>query len=193
MLDKKESEEAKETVGAFGGTGKERIMERIFKLAERYPSRNAAARAWKMNENTLKNYYRRQQNQSIPRESLLRQIAEAEGVSFKWLVTGKDEPKKYTTKTPKGSQLSFDADDDQLLNMLSFLTAQERLQLTEVLARKGVETILCLLDDINLQLMRLDAADKIRALEMSAGKKGSSETGEHVAQPDLLSDSKKAG
>lgn len=193
MLDKKELEETKETAGAFGVTRKERIMERIFKLAERYPSRNAAARAWRMNENTLKNYYRRQKNQSIPRESLLRQIAEAEGVSFKWLMTGDNEPENNTTKTPLVSQLSFDASDDQLLNMLSFLTAQERQQLTEILARKGVETILCLLNDINLQLMRLDAADKIKALEMITGKKGPSETGEHVAQPDLLSGSKKAG
>lgn len=193
MLDRKESEEAKETLGALGLTRKERVIERIFKLAERYPSRNAAARAWKMNENTLKNYYRRQENQPIPREPQLRKIAEAEGVSLKWLLTGDDEPNKDTKDTPAGSQLFLDVNDDQLLNMLSFLTTQERQQLTELLARKGVETILCLLNDINLQLMRLDTADKIRALEMITGKKGSSETSEHVAQPDLLSGSKKAG
>ncbi|WP_438436606.1 hypothetical protein [Kluyvera georgiana] len=199
MLDNEKLDETKETVGVYGMTPKERIMERVFMLAERYPTRNAAARAWKMNENTLKNYYRRKKNQSTPRESLLRQIAEAEGVSFKWLVTGEGEPTENTKKTPKtpgeptGSQSFLDVNDDQLLNMLSFLTTQERQQLTEVLARKGVEMILCLLNDINLQLMRLDTADKIRALEIITGKKGSSETSEHVAQPDLLSGSKKAG
>lgn len=40
--------------GSFPADGKEPIIERIFRLVERYPSRNAAARAWGINEGTLK-------------------------------------------------------------------------------------------------------------------------------------------
>ena len=196
MLSDNKKDDTKETVGVFGLIEKEPVIERIFKLVERYPSRNAAARAWKINENTLKNYYRRQENQPLPRDHQLMKIAKGEGVSIEWLLTGKGIGPDDTTKTPmapSGSQTSFDVNDDQLLNMLSFLTTQERQQLTEVLARKGVETILCLLDDTNLKLMKLDMADKIKALEIISGKKGPSAPSEDVAAPGPLSDSKKAG
>ncbi|NGF03483.1 hypothetical protein G5642_15160 [Citrobacter freundii] len=196
MLTDKKNDGAKETVGVFGLIEKEPVIERIFKLVERYPSRNAAARAWKINENTLKNYYRRQENQPLPREHQLMKIAKGEGVSIEWLLTGKGIGPDDTEKTPKAplnSHLSPNGDDDQLINMLSFLTAQERKQLTEVLARKGVETILCLLNETNLKLMRLDMTDKIKALEIITGKKGSSTVSEDVASPGPLSDSKKAG
>lgn len=181
MLSEKKKDEAKETVGAFGLIDKEPVIERIFKLVERYPSRNAAARAWKINENTLKNYYRRQDNQPLPREHQLMKIAKGEGVSLEWLLTGKGigpDDTENTPFAPIGTHMSFDVSDDPLISMLSFLTLQERKQLTEVLARKGVETILCLLDDTNLRLMKLDLADKIKALEFVSGKKGSSEVSE---------------
>lgn len=62
----------KELEGSFPGQGKEPIIERIFKLVERYPSRNAAARAWGINEGTLKNYYNRKEIAPTPRYNQLK-------------------------------------------------------------------------------------------------------------------------
>lgn len=196
MLEQKENKPEQEAVGAFGLIEKEPVIERIFKLVERYPSRNAAARAWHINENTLKNYYRRQGNQPLPREHQLMKIAKGEGVSIEWLLTGKGPGPNDTEKTPKTpTELPerTDSADDQLFRIISFLTKQERERLTEVLARKGVETLLCLLDEVNLKLMQLDLRDKVYALEVVTGKKGPSAVSEDVTQPDPSTHSKKAG
>ncbi|WP_061770231.1 hypothetical protein [Serratia symbiotica] len=79
----------KEPKGVFYEAGKEPVIERVFRLIERYPSRSAAARAWGININTLKNYYRRQEEiQPTPRPSQLKKIADVEDVSLEWLTTG---------------------------------------------------------------------------------------------------------
>lgn len=162
----------KEPIGSLPGDGKEPVIERIFKLVERYPSRSAAARAWGININTLKNYYRRQDIQPTPRESQLTKIAEVEGVSLDWLKTGAGEAPKEPERTRHGSV------SDKLTDMLSFLTEKERQGLTGILARKGIETVLYLLDENNIRLLQLPQVVKDQILAVH------SDDSAHVAADD---------
>lgn len=139
LLGEKELHMKKERKGTFREQDKEPVIERLAQLIRRHPSRSAAARAWGININTLNSYFKSESNPPMPRENLLLRIAESEGVSLQWLKTGLDEsPKKPINVGDFGDDLS---------EMLSFLTQEERRQLTSVLARKGVETILYLLDE----------------------------------------------
>ncbi|MFT4464377.1 MAG: hypothetical protein ACMX3H_06105 [Sodalis sp. (in: enterobacteria)] len=142
----------KERLGIFQTHDKEPVIDRIAQLARRYPSRSAAARAWGININTLNSYYKREANPPMPRENLLSRIAECEEITLEWLQSGDD-------KTPNKIE-----DRDGLVDMLLFLTKEEREQLTTMLARKGVETVLYLLDENNIELLRLDHVVKEKIL-----------------------------
>lgn len=136
---------------------KEPVAKRIDLLIRRYPSRSAAARAWGINNNTLKSYFRKTGDTPEPRENVLLRIAEHEGVDLDWLKTGKGE----LPKIPKSTASSG---SDQLTEMLSFLTNEEREALTNMLARKGVETVLRLLDKETQELLQLDGRKRLAAL-----------------------------
>ncbi|HAY4321277.1 TPA: hypothetical protein JZ854_003493 [Escherichia coli] len=136
---------------------KEPIVERMAYLIRRYPSRSAAARAWGININTLQSYFKKG-NTPEPRESILVRIAESEGVSLEWLKTGNGNP-------PKTQKTQCDlSQGDQLTEMLSFLTSEEREALTNMLARKGVETVLRLLDKETQELLQLEGRKRLAAL-----------------------------
>ncbi|WP_105465422.1 hypothetical protein [Escherichia coli] len=136
---------------------KEPVAKRIDLLIRRYPSRSAAARAWGINNNTLKSYFRKTGDTPEPRENVLLRIAEHEGVDLDWLKTGKGELPKIPKSTTSGGS-------DQLTEMLSFLTNEEREALTNMLARKGVETVLRLLDKETQELLQLDGRKRLAAL-----------------------------
>ncbi|ATF95196.1 hypothetical protein CO704_12200 [Cedecea neteri] len=153
---------SKEPRGVFVEHSKEPVIERIFKLIERYPSRSAAARAWNINVNTLKNYYRRQDIAPTPRHSQLLKIAEVEGVSLDWLLHGTGagpEPEKKSQERTIPNNV-----DKTLMEMLSFLSEEEKRGLVEVVARKGVEIVLYLLDEDNIDLLRMDPIVKEKIL-----------------------------
>ncbi|AHF74372.1 putative regulatory protein [Candidatus Sodalis pierantonius str. SOPE] len=151
----KEPRMRKERLGIFQTHDKEPVIDRIAQLARIYPSRSVAARAWGININTLNSYYKREANPPMPRENLLSRIAKCEGVTLEWLQFGDGK----TPKTPNKTE-----DRDGLVDMLSFLTKEEREQLTTMLARKGVETVLYLLDENNIELLRLDHVVKEKIL-----------------------------
>lgn len=196
----------KEPIGSFPAKGKEPVIERIFQLVDRYPSRSAAARAWGINVNTLKNYYRRKDIHPTPRPAQLSKIAEVEGVSVEWLTTGEGQPPKDTKKNPERRAHSHNSDDlEKLTEMLSFLSSKERKQLIETLTRKGVETILYLLDEDNINLLKLDRVMKEKVLGLQpqtleeaarideeARECGANIEGETLPQ-SLASNSKRAG
>lgn len=154
----------KEPRGVFVKQSKEPVVERIASLVKRYPSRSAAARAWGVNINTLKSYFRKDGCTPEPRENLLARIAENEGVSFEWLKDG-DGESPITPKKPK--RPSGAAEEDRLSEMLSFLTHEERDTLTTVLARKGVETVLCLLEEDIHRLLHLKGRKRLAALMLA--------------------------
>lgn len=157
----------KERQGTLQVEGKEPVINRIAQLALSYPSRSAAARAWGVNINTLNSYYKKEKDAPIPRDNLLLRIAESEGVSLQWLRTGIDEtPIKHEKNEISG---------DKLVEILSFLTSDERQQLTELLVRKGVETVLYLLDENNLKFLQFPDDEKERLMALHEAKKGAFE------------------
>ncbi|EBH6704375.1 hypothetical protein CQX46_06085 [Salmonella enterica] len=158
----------KERQGSFPGQGKEPIIERIFRLVERYPSRNAAARAWGINEGTLKNYYNRKEIAPTPRYNQLKKIAECEGVSLEWLQTGAGEEPKDSNQgnvlvKPIPSVSDLDA---RILDLLSFLNDREKQRLIDVLGRKGAEHTLILLDGDIAELHALEGVRRALALSL---------------------------
>lgn len=153
----------KEPERSFAGDTKEPVIERIFRLVERYHSRVDAAKAWGINVNTLQNYYKRRDISPTPREKVLRQIAEREGVSLDWLLHGKGNEEGMNITSDNKNILNTEL-DLKLLTLLGTLTNEEKLALFGVLARKGVETILYLLDEDNIKLLKLDRVMKDKVL-----------------------------
>lgn len=154
---------------------KEPVIERIFKLAERYKSRREAAKAWGINENTLKNYYKRKDSNPTPRQNQLIKIAESEGVSLEWLLMGGELESPNTTNPMKnrvdGADLIFILDEAhsnspeiELINLIRVLDKNEIYQLVTTLKRKGVELLTLLNDDISLELLQLPEHEKIQLL-----------------------------
>lgn len=180
----------KEPKGAFQPEGKEPVIDRLTQLVRRYASRSAAARAWGISVNTLNSYYKTSVEPPMPRENLLANIAAHEGVSLEWLKTGN------TNGSPKSPAIIKGGDtQDELSRMLSFLTQDEREQLTMTLARKGVETVLYLLDEKNIKLLQCNDTEKEKFLVgLESGiKKETLNAGQDVEAPDLSSTGKKAG
>lgn len=148
----------KEHDRSFVDSAKEPVIERIFSLVDRYSSRNEAAAAWGININTLQNYYKRREHAPEPRRKLLQQIANREGVSLEWLQFGLGEPPASITnehkKTEERQLAQKNNIDVSLLTLLGTLSEKEKASLFKVLARKGVETILNLLDEDNINLLK---------------------------------------
>lgn len=139
----------KEPIGTFHEKGKAPTIERIAQLIKGYPSRSAAARAWGININTLNSYFKNVENPPAPRDSVLQRIAINEGVTIEWLLGKSDE----SPISPR---------NDQLCEVLSFLTHEERERLAVILARKGVESILELIFEFsNLSPSEFDRAIRL--------------------------------
>ncbi|HCT5932250.1 TPA: hypothetical protein OT246_002434 [Klebsiella pneumoniae] len=187
----------KERKCSFGDGLKEPIIERVFSLVERYPSRNEAAKAWGININTLQNYYKRRDLAPVPRTKLLEVIANHEGVSLEWLVDGIGEPPVNTKKEHKKEHAisGFNDPDARLATLFSILSDEEKQSLFEIVVRKGVDTVLRLRDDRNIKLLQCNDVDKDRLLVWleSGMKKEAFETSEVVAETGLANSGKKAG
>ncbi|HBE9179089.1 TPA: hypothetical protein KNH08_001965 [Serratia fonticola] len=169
---------------SFTDEAKEPVINRVFQLVDRYPSRSQAARAWGMNVSTLQNYYKRKDIAPTPRKAHLLKIAEQEGVSLEWLLTGQGKPLHQENKknemtdsqsSKSASKTNTSKVDEKILEMLSFLSFDEKEKIVEVLVRKGVEIVLCLLDDNNIKLLQLPGEEKERLMALHEAKKGAFE------------------
>lgn len=157
----------KEPEGTFHEKGKEPTIERIAQLIKGHPSRSAAARAWGINVNTLNSYFKNVENPPTPRDSVLQRIANNEGVTIEWLLGKSDKLTEEIPKTPE---------NDQLHEMLSFLTNEERARLAVVLARKGVESTLELIFEFaNLSPSEFDRAIRLAKQIREGASDGSQE------------------
>ncbi|MDK1845475.1 MULTISPECIES: hypothetical protein [unclassified Klebsiella] len=187
----------KERKCSFGDNVKEPIIERIFSLVERYPSRNEAAKAWGININTLQNYYKRRDIAPTPRKQLLEVIANHEGVSLDWLVKGIGEPPVNTKKEhdKEHTHSGLSDPDARLATLFSILSDEEKQSLFEIVVRKGVDTVLRLRDDRNIKLLQCNDVEKKRLLVWldSGMKKEAFEASEVVAETGLANSGKKAG
>lgn len=150
----------KERQGSFVQGTKKPIIERISHLTRRHGSRSAAARAWGVNVNTLNSYFKNDVDPPMPRDNLLARIADSEGVSLSWLKHGQED--EQAEKSIKAPESRFK--DESLFQILDFLSSEEKQQLAAMLARKGVETVLYLLDEDNIKLLKLDRVMKEKVL-----------------------------
>ncbi|MBC3215749.1 helix-turn-helix domain-containing protein [Serratia fonticola] len=172
---------------SFTDEAKEPVINRVFQLVDRYPSRSQAARAWGMNVSTLQNYYKRKDIAPTPRKAHLLKIAEQEGVSLEWLLTGQGKPLRHENKKSEmndladsqtsrlASKTNTSKVDEKILEMLSFLSLDEKEKIVEVLVRKGVEIVLYLLDDNNIKLLQLPDEERERLMALHEAKKGAFE------------------
>ncbi|MMZ41812.1 hypothetical protein D3C81_178790 [compost metagenome] len=109
-------------------------------------------------------------------------IAEQEQVSLDWLLTGvgkeleplSEKNEKSGASVPRASE----GVDERILELLSFLSEDEKEKILEVLVRKGIETILYLLDEDNIRLLKLDRVMKEKILGIQP------RTPEEVARAD---------
>lgn len=197
------------TKGSFESNQKEPFCERL-NLLLKGRSLYRAAKDWDINFSTLKNYYARPE--SSPRIEVVRKIASIEGVTIGWLLGQSPdendamlerwiddaviavEPKKDKHKESHNTLVHVSY-ETTLVSILSILNEHEIKSLFELIARKGVDTVLKLKDERNLQLIQCSDYEKERLLTFleSTVKKGSSAVGADVASPGPLGDSKKAG
>lgn len=194
----------KETYGSFESSEKERFAERL-ELLLRGRSKYQAAKDWGINQSTFKNYFSRQG--SVPRFEVLDKISKHEHVSIEWLVGREpdildlDYEVPSVTLKPASEPGSMSLNeraanyDTGLSSIFSILSEEEKRSLFELIARKGVDTVLQLQDERNIKLIQCPDYEKDRLLILleAGDKKGPSTPSEDVAAPGLLSDSKKAG
>ncbi|WP_267436457.1 helix-turn-helix domain-containing protein [Erwinia psidii] len=112
-----------------------------------------------------------------PKLDNLIQLAESTGVDIGWLAVG-SSPTEVSQPLQAHSPLEI------INNVLSTLEAGEQELLAKVLARKGAETFLKMLDGDNFKFSQLDTDEKVRLLALHAAKKGASadsEINEQVA------------
>ncbi|OFC61512.1 hypothetical protein [Candidatus Erwinia dacicola] len=164
---------SKERKGSFESNGKEPFSERLKTLMH---GRNIkqCADDWDIKLSTLKNYFSRLE--ARPRYEVLSKISNKEKVSIEWLLNGvgSNEPSSQQKNTPNAKILWL----NRLTEMLELLSDEDVEALTRQLTLKGVETILYLLDDDNIKLLRLDRVMKEKVLGLQP------RTPEEVARDD---------
>lgn len=169
------------------------ISARLAYLSSQYITSTHAAKAWGISNEKLKGLC----DGSLEIDSdLLLKIAEIEGISWEWLKLGVGETPPYKSKaSPKKKEVISTDVDRNITSLLSTFSESEKEALFKMLARKGIETLLYLLDDINIDILQKDRKDKVRMLALLENeiKKGTSSLADDVAQSSPSSASKKAG
>jgi len=205
------TQKPKETYGSFKSIEKERFIQRL-ELLLKGRSKYQAAKDWGINLSTFKNYFSRQG--SIPRYEILEKISTQEGVSIEWLLgreAGMDpdvwddgevsvslKPGSDYDHQPKPSAQMLNEPsasyETGLASIFSILSEDEKKSLFELIARKGVDTVLKLKDERNLKLLQCPDYEKDRLLVLleSGTKKGSLASGDDVAAAGPSTHSKKA-
>lgn len=151
--------------GSFDSKLKEPVIERIASLVNRYPSRRQAAQAWDINYNTLQNYFKRADQEPVPRKAVLEKIAKKENVTIDWLLTGMGSNDTTKELTPSKNELTLTNPSVlRLLDMLDFLGEEKINAIVKLLTLKGVERLTGLLDEDNLNLMQLTGEKREAAL-----------------------------
>lgn len=171
-MNTKEQIAPKEPMRSFLQEGKEPVISRIAKLVERYPSRRQAAEAWGLNYSTLQNYFKRADEEPNPRRKVLESISRVEGVTIEWLLTGIGSEEMHGKMGGESEQLrvhkkpiatisdSAEQSIARIADLLRLLKGDDLLNLASMLGLKGIETLLYLLDEDNIKLLKLDRVVK---------------------------------
>lgn len=158
---------------------------------------------WGLKQSTLKNYFFRPE--SKPKFEALSSISKAEGVSIEWLADGVVSNESSGFDPTNANSVPKEAWRNRLSEMLALLSEDDIEQLAKQLTLKGVETVLYLLDDDNIRLLKMDRVVKEKVLGLQpqtpaeaarvdeeARECDSVNTGETLAQ-SLASHGKRAG
>ncbi|WP_048795414.1 MULTISPECIES: hypothetical protein [Serratia] len=150
----------KQPEGSFEVKRKEPFSDKLKKLQNGRTVRQCAE-DWGINLSTLKNYFSRPD--ATPRFDVLSKISSTEGVSIEWLLGDEDsfEVVKSEGTLPKCARGVWRR---RLTDMLDLLDEDDLEALTKQLTLKGLETILYLLDEDNIALLKLDKVVKEKIL-----------------------------
>lgn len=196
---KKNMQPIKQPQGSFEDYGKEPFSDKLKKLQNGRTVKQCAE-DWGINLSTLKNYFSRPD--ATPRFDVLSKISSAEGVSIAWLLGSEDsfEDLKADGAHSKGAHGVWLR---RLTDMLDLLDEDDLEALTKQLTLKGLETILCLLDEDNIALLRLDKVVKEKILgkqpkteevasqNYEKAKECGADNAERPAEESLASDNKR--
>lgn len=175
------------------GNAKETFADRLMHLVGNGSVR-AAAKKWGLSYSTLNNYLTRG---TIPALNVAQSIARIEGVSLEWLATGGDNKAAIVIQQPVTNAIHVaPAHLAGLFDMMDILSEEEANKVLRVFKKKGMDTLLDLTDEINLELISLPLqVKKIAVLlkswppeklrEISADLEGS----EHGNSPVTMQDS----
>jgi len=151
--------------GSFEDHAKEPFSKRLREL-QGSRSLYRTAKDWGVSLSTLKNYFSRQG--SVPRHEVLTRISECEGVSIEWLLNGDRVSNELDpSKNARDEQISPEV--MRLATMLSMLPSEDVKNLEKVFVLKGIETVLYLLDEDNIELLRQDPVVKEMYLARQPG------------------------
>lgn len=190
----------KERKSSFESNRKEPFSQRL-KILMHGRNIKQCADDWDIKLSTLKNYFSRPE--ARPRYEVLSKISNKEKVSIEWLLGEEDSneslDQQKITSNAKTAWLI------RLTEMLELLSDEDVEALTKQLTLKGVETILYLLDEDNIKLLKLDRVMKEKVLGLQpqtleeaarideeARECGADHEGETLPQ-SLASNNKRAG
>lgn len=162
----KNATSTKERDGSFVDVGKEPFNVRLKSLLGGR-SVYQASKDWGVNLSTLKNYFSRQG--STPRHEVLARISKCEDVSVEWLLYGNSIKSRKTALIESEFKATIETTNLspsalKLASILDVLDDEDIDNLTKMLTRKGAETILYLLNEDNINLLRLDTVVKEKIL-----------------------------
>lgn len=199
-MEKNEST-TKQPQGSFESSRKEPFSDKLKKLQNGRTVKQCAE-DWGINLSTLKNYFSRPD--ATPRFDVLSKISSTEGVSIEWLLGNEDSFEVARPRKPF-PQYARGVWHRRLTDMLDLLDEDDLEALTKQLTLKGLETILYLLDEDNIKLLRMDRVMKEKVLglqpktleeaarlDKEAKECGSDNSGETAPQ-SLASNHKQAG
>ncbi|MGL5798994.1 MAG: helix-turn-helix domain-containing protein [Plesiomonas sp.] len=175
-LTRKEREMQKIHDGFIPNDRKKPVIQRIAELVDNHPSRRQAAQAWGINYSTLQNYFKRADQEPIPRRAVLEKIAKYENVAVEWLLTGINTARLDGVSSFEAQNESSDVTLTRLIELLSLLNPKERDSLVRLFSLKGIESVLSLLDATNFQFLQLPTQEKERLMALHEAKKGASQS-----------------
>lgn len=146
---------------ALDTEGKESLRDRLSILIGNRSVR-AAAKDWGLSVSTLNNYITKG---TEPGFNVMTIIANKEHVSLDWIANGKELEKPQPQPQPQ--QLDDDATIQGINAVLRALDENERNQLYRLIARKGADFLVNLLNSDNQQLMGLTGEARELALLLS--------------------------
>ena len=136
-------------------------------------SNSEVARRAYMSEATVRKYINGVTYPAIDSAAL---IAHACNVPLPWLITGREQKDETGGDVVCSGGSTISSSPTMLSILLERLRDDEKEELTDLLIREGVKTLLTLVDEDTLNLVKLPREEKKRLLALHEAKKGAPES-----------------